>query len=92
MNNQGSATYTGSFQPGSIFAPFIIVDGKPDAILDGNQNNDPAVYFPYLGANSDQTDHIRLLGNNTFGFEDMVKGGDKDFNDIILRVNLTTTA
>ncbi|MBN4001193.1 DUF4347 domain-containing protein [Nostoc sp. LPT] len=89
VNNQGSATYTGTFQPGSIFVPFIITKGTPDALLDSNPNNDPAVYFPFLGANADKVDHIRLLGNNVFGFEDLPSGGDKDFNDMIVRVNMT---
>ncbi|MEH2298469.1 MAG: DUF4347 domain-containing protein [Nostoc sp.] len=89
VNNQGSATSTGTFQPGSIFVPFIITNGIPDALLDSNPNNDPAVYFPFLGANADKVDHIRLLGNNIFGFEDLASGGDKDFNDMIVRVNLT---
>jgi hypothetical protein len=89
VNNQGSASYTGIFQPGSIFAPFLIVDGRPDAILDTNPNNDPSVYFPYLGANSDKSDHIRLLGNNIFGFEDLPNAGDKDFNDVIVKINLS---
>ncbi|MEH1765881.1 MAG: DUF4114 domain-containing protein [Nostoc sp.] len=90
VSNQGSATDNGVFQPGAIFAPFIIVNGRPDALLDNNPNNDPAVYFPYLGANSDKTDHIRLLASNTFGFEDLANGGDKDFNDLIIKANLTT--
>ncbi|WP_035081231.1 putative Ig domain-containing protein, partial [Aphanizomenon flos-aquae] len=89
VNNQGTATYTGTFQPGSIFAPFIIANGRPDALLDSNPNNNPAVYFPFLGANADKVDHIRLLGNNVFGFEDLPSGGDKDFNDVIVRVNLS---
>ena len=89
VNNQGTANYTGTFQPGSIFAPFIIIDGRADAIVDSNANNDPKVYFSFLGANSDKVDHIRLLGNNTFGFEDLPNGGDKDYNDVIVRVNLS---
>ncbi|WP_226889029.1 DUF4114 domain-containing protein [Nostoc sp. MG11] len=89
VNNQGTATYASTFEPDSLFAPFIIVDGSPDAILDSNANNDPAVYFPFLSANTDKTDHIRLLGNNTFGFEDLLNGGDKDYNDVIVRVNLS---
>ncbi|MBE8970454.1 DUF4114 domain-containing protein, partial [Nostocales cyanobacterium LEGE 12452] len=28
------------------------------------------------------------LGNNTFGFEDLRGGGDKDFNDLIVRVTI----
>ncbi len=89
VNDQGTATYSGTFQPGSIFVPFIIANGSPDALLDTNPHNNPAVYFPFLGANTDQVDHIRLLGNNVFGFEDLPNGGDKDFNDAIVGVKLS---
>ncbi|WP_375474605.1 DUF4347 domain-containing protein [uncultured Nostoc sp.] len=88
VGNQGTANYTGTFDPNSLFAPFIIVDGTPDAILNSNANKN--VYFTFLGANSDKVDHIRLLGNNTFGFEDLANGGDKDYNDMIVQVNLST--
>ncbi|MBD2776229.1 DUF4347 domain-containing protein [Iningainema tapete] len=88
-NNQSTATFTANLSPGSIFAPFIIANGRPEAILDGNPNNDPAVYFPFLGANPGRVDHIRLLGNNTFGFEDLLNGGDRDYNDLIVKVNLS---
>ncbi|MEH2049311.1 DUF4347 domain-containing protein [Nostoc sp.] len=87
VSNQGSATYNGILGTDSLFAPFIIVDGRPDAVLNGNANK--KVYFSFLGANSDKVDHIRLLGNNTFGFEDLPNGGDKDYNDVIVQVNLS---
>jgi uncharacterized protein len=87
-NNQATATYTSTISGGGIFAPFIIINSKPETLLDNNPNNDPVVYFPYLGANSDKTDHIRLLGDNVFGFEDLPNGGDKDYNDVIVKVNL----
>ncbi|QYX33118.1 SBBP repeat-containing protein [Sphaerospermopsis torques-reginae] len=86
VGNQGQASFTGQFEGGSIFAPFLIVNGTPDQFLDSNPNNNPAIYFPYLGANSDKVDHVRMLGNNVFGFEDLPNGGDKDFNDIIVSV------
>lgn len=89
VSNQGTTTYTSMFEPGGIFVPFMIVKGTPDALLDINQNNDPTVYFPFLGANADQADHIHLLGNNTFGFEDLFNGGDQDYNDVVVRVNLS---
>jgi hypothetical protein len=44
-------------------------------------------YFAYLGANPDRVDHIRLLGDNTFGFEDLFGGGDLDYNDVVVQVN-----
>ncbi|MDB9379418.1 DUF4114 domain-containing protein, partial [Nodularia sphaerocarpa] len=62
--------------------PLIIADGRPESV------NDRPVYFPFLGANSTQVDHITMLGNNVFGFEDLQRG-NKDFNDMIVRVNLT---
>ena len=87
--NQSTATINGVFQGGSTFAPFIVINGSPDQLLDTNKSNDPAVYFAYIGANSDGIDHIRLLGNNTFGFEDLAGGGDLDYNDIIIKANLS---
>jgi Domain of unknown function (DUF4114)/Metallo-peptidase family M12B Reprolysin-like len=89
VGNQGTANFTANFRPGIILAPFIIVNSNANSVLDNNPNNDPQVYFPFLGANTDGVDHIRLLGNNIFGFEDLVNGGDFDYNDTIVRVNFT---
>jgi Calx-beta domain/Domain of unknown function (DUF4114)/SdrD B-like domain/Cysteine-rich secretory protein family len=58
---------------GTVLAPFLIADGK-------------ATYFAYIGANTDKVDHIKLLGDNRFGFEDMAGGGDRDYNDVVLGV------
>jgi hypothetical protein len=87
--NQATATITGQLEGWSIYVPFLIANGRPEALLDGNPNNDPAVYFPFLGANADGVDHVRLLGDNTFGFEDLPGGGDGDFNDLVLQVKFT---
>ncbi|MDZ8027125.1 MAG: DUF4347 domain-containing protein [Nostoc sp. DedQUE11] len=92
VTNQGTASHNGTFAASSLFAPFIIINGKPDAFVAKNSNNNPTVYFAFLGANTDKADHIRLLGNNTFGFEDLANGGDKDYNDIIVQINLTANA
>jgi uncharacterized protein YkwD len=58
---------------GTILAPYIIANGLE-------------TYFAYIGANSDKIDHIKLLGDNRFGFEDLVGGGDRDYNDVVLGV------
>jgi len=68
-----------------ILAPFIVSDGTVDQLLDAEISNDPSIFFAYLGANSDGVDHVRLLGDNTFGFEDIVGGGDLDFDDVVVR-------
>ncbi|GAA6622056.1 DUF4347 domain-containing protein [Scytonema sp. NUACC26] len=90
VENQGSTTFSGVFQKGAIFAPMIIADGTAEMLLDSDTSNDPAVYLPFLGANPNKADHIRLLGSNCFGFEDLPGGGDNDFNDIVVKVNLKT--
>ena len=58
---------------GNILAPYMIANGVE-------------TYFAYIGANSDKVDHIKLLGDNRFGFEDLVGGGDRDYNDVVLNV------
>lgn len=77
--------FNGTFEGGSIFAPFIIADGSFNDALNG----DAEVYFAYQGANTDNFDHIRLIDDNTFGFEDLVNGGDKDYNDLIIEMEFT---
>ncbi len=85
--NQQSITSGSALNGGSIFAPFIISNGTVDQFLSGQVNQ---AYFAYLAANSNGIDHIRLLGDNTFGFEDLPDGGDFDYNDIVLKVNVVS--
>ncbi len=86
VSNQGTAAFNGKeLTGGSIFAPFIISNATVAQVEAGQTSQ---VYFAYLGANSDKVDHIRLLGDNTFGFEDLAGGGDLDYNDIIVNVKL----
>lgn len=70
---------------GYIYSPFIVVNGTVDQAISGQAQ----AYFNYLGANSDGFDHIKLLGANKFGFEDIAGGGDRDYNDLIFKVNAT---
>ncbi|MTJ06600.1 DUF4114 domain-containing protein [Anabaena sp. UHCC 0204] len=92
VNNSGTAVFNATLHGGSLFVPFLIANGTPDALLDSDPNNNPNIYFTFLGANSDGADHVRILGDNTFGFEDLFGGGDKDFNDMVVKVNLTPVA
>ncbi|MBD2293314.1 cadherin-like domain-containing protein [Anabaena sphaerica FACHB-251] len=89
VSNQGLFTDSAVIAGGSILAPMIIVNGSLSQLTDSNTGNDPQVYFPYLGVNSDGVDHIRLLGDNTFGFEDLPGGGDLDYNDIIIKFDFS---
>ncbi|MEQ9373401.1 DUF4114 domain-containing protein [Coleofasciculus sp. F4-SAH-05] len=80
--------------PGDVIvAPFLIARGTPEEFLaenpDNQPNADPLAYFTYSSANPDRIDHVRLLGDNTFAFEDLFGGGDFDYNDLVVQVNFT---
>ncbi|MEC4985879.1 MAG: Ig-like domain-containing protein, partial [Oscillatoria sp. PMC 1076.18] len=70
-----SANLTG----GELYAPYLIS-------TDGETTN---TYFAFLDANSGSSDQVRLLGDNTFGFEDLVAneaGFDASFDDFGFQV------
>jgi len=80
---------------GKLLAPYLITNGTVKKFLKENPRNSidkepnkPIAYFAFRKANPDKIDHIRLLGDNTFGFEDLAGGGDKDFNDVVFSVEL----
>jgi hypothetical protein len=77
---------------GKIFAPVVIANGTFDEFLNRNPLNKADsnihAYFNYLGANTDNFDHFKLLGSNKFGVEDLYGGGDRDFNDIVFQANI----
>jgi hypothetical protein len=82
VDNGGTANFNNTLQGGAMYVPFIVVN---DTINTSN----PEAYFTFLGANSDGVDHVRVLGNNTFAFDDQRGGGDRDFNDLVAQVKLT---
>jgi hypothetical protein len=78
---------------GKIYAPVVVTQGTLNDFIGQNPTNgggadDIHAYFNYFGANPDRVDHFRLLGNNTFGVEDLYGGGDRDFNDLVISMNL----
>lgn len=51
-------------------------------------DTDVVAYFSFLGANPDNSVHVRNYGNNIFGFEDLPGNlgvSDSDFNDAVVR-------
>ena len=81
---------------GKIYAPVVVAQGTLASFAATNPTNSGAnnvhAYFNYIGANSDNVDHFRLIGNNTFGVEDMYGGGDRDFNDLVIKMNVKSVA
>jgi hypothetical protein len=78
---------------GNTYAPVVIAQGTLNDFVSKNSSNDGDgtkihAYFNYLGANPDKFDHFLLSGANTFSVEDQFGGGDRDFNDLIVNMNV----
>jgi arylsulfatase A-like enzyme len=85
--------------PGNgLYASYLISNGTIEEFGAKNPTNlekaagsdvstTPHIFFSFAGANTDGFDHVKSLGNNMFGFEDTWGGGDKDFNDAMLKVS-----
>lgn len=86
--NGRTTSYSAQITTGKILSTFLIVEGTVEALLDGNPSSDPSIYFNHIASNRDGIDHIRLLGANLFGYEDMPGGGDQDFDDAIVRIKV----
>ena len=95
LQSNREATGQSQLNGGAIYAPYIIANGTQSEFLasnpvnQGNGEDVPLAYFAYQGINQDAVDHVRVLGNNTFGFEDLFGGGDNDFNDLVFQVTIT---
>lgn len=81
---------------GSIYAPVVVAQGTFDDFVNKNPTNGGDgkaihAYFNYIGANPDKFDHFQLTGTNTFAVEDMYGGGDKDYNDLVVNMNVRTS-
>ncbi|MEM8501907.1 MAG: choice-of-anchor I family protein [Cyanobacteria bacterium P01_D01_bin.1] len=74
VSNNGSTTIEATVDD-ILFGTFITVE---DPNFEESQT-----YFSFLGAN-DGNDHVKLLGNNAIGFEDLPGLGDADFNDLVV--------
>ncbi|MEM9535607.1 MAG: Ig-like domain-containing protein [Cyanobacteria bacterium P01_A01_bin.3] len=79
QNNQVN-TFSATVDGGGFLGMFLIVDGTDPATNE--------VYFSHARGNSDGTDRARLLGNNTFGFEDLPNLGDRDFDDVVVEFSI----
>ena len=60
---------------GAFYAPFAIVSSTQQT------------YFAFAAANTDGINHFKMMGANVFGLEDMVGGGDRDYNDLLVGID-----
>ena len=75
-DNQSTSRSFSGITGGTFLAPFAQVNGN--------------TFFAFGGANTDGLSHFRSLGNNLFGLEDIVGGGDKDFDDMVIGFNFSS--
>ena len=62
---------------GQLFAPVLTVQETGE------------VFFSFAAANQDRVSHFTGYGTNRYGIEDLDGGGDADFDDLIVRFNLS---
>lgn len=74
----------------SMYGLALISNGTVSDFLSQNPTNAATgpihSFFNFEAANPDATAHVRRLGQNLWGFEDLFGGGDRDFNDMLLSV------
>jgi hypothetical protein len=86
---------TGALHGGDRITFMIIQDNTLANLRTGNPGNalsgSPIAFFSLNGLNPDSYDHVFAFENNDgifteFGFEDLVSGGDNDFDDLVFTV------
>jgi Putative Ig domain/Lecithin:cholesterol acyltransferase/Domain of unknown function (DUF4114) len=82
--NGQTVTVDKVLQGGSLYAPILMSN------VTASRPTGENAFTAFSLGNADRTDHVRLLGGNTFGFEDLIGGGDKDFNDVIVQASFKT--
>ncbi len=78
--NDAVLNYTAQWESGGYLGVYLIADGT-----DPNTSD---VYFSHGAANGNANDHVKQLGSNTFGFEDMADLGDRDYNDFVVQFSI----
>ena len=74
LRADGSNSFSIDLAGGFLMAPFCVVTEA------GHEN----AFFSYASANPDNISHFKQLSVNSFGMEDMLGGGDMDFNDLVV--------
>ena len=77
VEDNKSIVNTFTMNESSLIAPYATV-------------NNETTYFAFGAANSDNFDHFKSLGQNLIGFEDIHGGGDKDYDDMIIKIDINS--
>lgn len=78
VDNNQTSTQSIAITESTFLAPFAQVNGD--------------TFFAFGAANRDGISHFRTLGTNRFGLEDLVGGGDRDFDDLVLGFSFSSVS
>lgn len=88
--NRNTGKLISQFDGGALYAPYLIANGTVEQFLNNPFGNLQA-FFSQGAANLDKTNHVKLLDNNQFGFEDLLNAQDPDFNDLTFKVKIQSS-
>jgi hypothetical protein len=87
-----SRSTTTTLDGGALYGMVLIPNASVAELLANNPGNsaDNSIhgFFSFGEVNPGGNSHIRRLGQNLWGFEDLIGGGDRDYNDTILQLEL----
>jgi uncharacterized repeat protein (TIGR01451 family) len=82
-----------AFRGGDLFLVYLVQDGSTAMALARNAEDrlgrSPRVFYADPAANPDRFEHVRAGGRNgglSLAWEDLLGGGDRDFNDLVLTI------
>jgi len=76
LTNSTIASFSITLNSGTLYAPLVT-----------NQTSGES-YFAFAAANPDKLEHFTGFGSNGWGMEDLYGGGDRDYDDLIVRFSL----
>ncbi|WP_422925495.1 putative Ig domain-containing protein [Singulisphaera sp. PoT] len=71
---------------GTSYGLYLVANGSTQEAFHARPRLRPRVYVSMSRGNIDRFAHIRAEAGATFAWEDLPRGGDRDFNDMIARV------
>jgi hypothetical protein len=80
---------------GSLFGTYLIQNSTAERFLARNRQDrfatSPRAFFSFSSANPDHFQHVLKPAANTIAWEDMTSGGDRDFNDAVIKLSFRAT-
>src|SRR5262249_30625003 len=79
---------------GSLFGTYLVQNSSYERLLARNPQDGlagrPHVFFSFAAANPDHFRHLHLRPGGIQRWEDMTHGGDRDFNDAVVKMTMKT--